>query len=454
MNETIFALATPFGRGSTSLIRISGIQAITAMDKLHKKPITMKPRYCHLLEICDQNGDFLDKIIAIYFESPNSFTGEDVIELHVHGNPLIVRKIINMLSTMEGFRHAYGGEFSKRAFLNGKIDLTEAESINDLINANSDRQLKQALDQLSGRHKEQYLSWRNQIIEILSLVEASIDFSDEDLPEYLAKQCHEKIQALAQQIEMLLDNKKLGEIIRDGFRISIVGPPNSGKSTLINHLAKQEIAIVSDIAGTTRDIIDAKVSIGGHYVIFYDTAGIRENSEDPIERQGIIRAKQNLRQADLSLLLMDLNEPSCKDNILNIAKLINKDKCILVQTKADLIKNSNQINLNEFDELREIKHKISISVHDEFQIDQLLDMIIYYIKIIDQYEPSLLINQERHRFHLTRLIEIIQTIDINEPIEIQALKLRIAANELSSITGSIHNEEILDQIFNNFCIGK
>ncbi|GMO62100.1 MAG: tRNA uridine-5-carboxymethylaminomethyl(34) synthesis GTPase MnmE [Rickettsiales bacterium] len=434
MSETIFAPLTLKGNCSIYVVRISGNKVKDCLNVFgikeleHRNATLCKLRYAN---------EIIDEALVIYFKAPNSFTGEDVCELNLHCSSYIIKKVFEILASVEGVRFADRGEFSKRAFLNGKIDLMQAESILDLINSETELQHKQAINQLQGKNSKFYNTLREQVVKVLSLLEAYIDFPDEHLPEENLKKQVEEITAI---VEKNLSDEKVGERIRDGFKIAIIGEPNVGKSTLLNYLAKRDVAIVSDIAGTTRDIIEVHLDINGIPVILYDTAGIRETT-DKIEFEGVKRAIGQAENADLKVLLLS---PDNMNPNAEIMRLVD-EKTIIIVNKCDLAKiNDNFANVN----------KILISLKNNTNID------IFISKLQDELEkiisPNIdtTITNERYRNELKQALFYLKVFDIKNPLEICAENMRIIAKHIGNITGKIGVEELLDNIFSKFCIGK
>ncbi len=423
---TIVALATPPGKSGVAIIRISGPRALEALGALttsHAPP----PRVAQLKTLKNPTtGTEIDRALVLYFNAPASFTGEGVVELHTHGSRAVIQTLLKCLCEMRGMRLAEPGEFTRRAFLNGKLDLLEVEALSDLIEAETERQREQALTQLSGVISEQYQKLRNSIIQSLALIEAYIDFPDEDIPEETLAQFGVTLQKTGEQIESLLADNGAGERIREGFSVVIMGAPNVGKSTLLNALAKRDIAIVSDIAGTTRDMLEVHMDIGGYPVTLIDTAGIRERAES-IEAIGIERALKRAENADLVLWLMDAPCPAPKPDAL----------CVL--TKADLGRKQPGV--------------LAISA----QTGEGLEALIAAIK--DRIENSVssaspIITRARHRQHLEAALICLKQAQTPLPLELKCEELRLAAREIGKITGKIAVDDVLDVVFSTFCIGK
>ncbi|KAB2978145.1 MULTISPECIES: tRNA uridine-5-carboxymethylaminomethyl(34) synthesis GTPase MnmE [unclassified Wolbachia] len=438
-NETIFALSTVFGKSGVAVIRISGNYALKALNHFHIKK-EIKPRFATLVDLYDDSSQLIDNGIIIYFPAPNSFTGEDVIELQVHGSKAVIKIILEELSKV--FVMAKPGEFSLRAFLNGKFDLTQIEGIADLIDAETKMQAKQAIKQISGELERLYSNWRQRLITIQSKIEAYIDFPEDIWAEKSElEKINNEVQSLVRLIQEHLNDNRRGERLREGLHIVITGEPNVGKSTLFNFLAKRDIAIVSEYAGTTRDILEAHIDIGGYPIILSDTAGIRESS-DPIESEGISRAKKRSFEADLRIELFPFEQ---RHNIN--CNVVNSDT-IYVLSKADDVINNHNIKINGIDFL-------PISILKGIGTNKLISLIKE--KAEEKFghdRDTPVITRQRHRNHMQKALEHLQRFNIDNPIELISEDLRLAAFELSAVIGIIDVEEILSSVFSNFCVGK
>lgn len=441
--STIFAPLTLKGLCSIYVIRISGDESLKCLNALGVKK-TLTPQKATLCKLKDINNEILDEALVIYFKAPHSFTGEDVIEINLHCSNYIISKVFSILSSVENVRMAERGEFSKRAFLNNKIDLMQAESIVDLINAETEMQHRLAINQLQGKNSNFYNTLRQKIVEILALLEAFIDFPEEDIPQNIQDEILAKISNIKAEIQQNLNDNNVGEKIRDGFHISIIGEPNAGKSTLLNYLSKRDIAIVSDIAGTTRDIIEVSLNIAGIPVILYDTAGIRE-TEDIIEKEGVKRAIKNANTADIKILVIDSNNLKIDKNIID---LIDKNTIILLN-KIDLLDNKN-IDKNIFKDAEILE----ISLKDKINLDKFLDILKNKLESIVSPNINTTITNERYRNELEKASEYLEFFNFDLPIEINTENIRMSADCIGRITGKINSDEILDNIFSKFCIGK
>lgn len=441
--ETIFAPICPVG-GSVVSVRFSGDGAFNVLDvfSVSKDVYSKKDLFFTKLFY---NGRLFDEVVVKIFRAPHSFTGENVVEIDLHGSAILLREFLKICSSIEGFRFAKNGEFSRRAFLNGKTDLMKCEGINALIKAETRTQYLLANTIFSGSLLEKYKTIRENLIKILTFVEVNIDFSDEEIPHDLGNEVQAVINGLKLEIQSVLDDKSVVDKITNGFSIAIIGPTNVGKSSLINLIAKRDIAIVSSIAGTTRDVLSVDVDFNGYKATFYDTAGLRE-SDDLIERNGIERAKTLAKDADLCLLMFDdvddfKSKKSHFDAMYrNIIYVINKsdlrEKSVLKEKYAG-------------------DNVVEISALNRYNVDILMAKIEDNLVCnVDKRSSPMFIN-ERQAILLNECLRILETIDFDDmPIEIIGEDLRFACNKISEIIGDIYTDDILDSIFSNFCIGK
>ena len=442
---TIYALSSGPGVSGVAIIRVSGPESKNVINKLTKGPFP-KPKIAEVKKINKINtNELIDEGIVIWFPGPNSYTGEDMAEFHVHGSIAVIKAIQNNISKIENCRLAEPGEFTKVAFQNGKINLLKAESIADLISAETEIQRLQAVKIMRGKSSEKFNELREKLLKILSFVEAKIDFPDEDLPEDNLKKIKQESADVLNEINKILNDQKVGEIIREGFKIAIVGPTNAGKSSLLNNLSNREVAIVSEIAGTTRDVVETHLNIDGYPVIISDTAGIRE-SKDEIEKKGIRLSLKKAENADLKLVVVDAKS-------IDLSGFLNdllKNDAILVVNKSDLIK-------DKLDpEILKLNH-VLISLKDNSNIDELIKKIKNYLRDKFITEEDILITRERHRQHLVQCVDHLKNfLDKNSKKDFDkaAEDLRLATRHLGMIVGKVDVEEILGSIFNDFCIGK
>ena len=442
-DQTIFALSSGRPPAAIAIVRVSGPSVRITLEKLCGK--LPPPRSVHVTTLRDSDGNAIDEAVALFFPAPHSATGEDIAEFQIHGGRAVIAALFDALGKIESLRPAEPGEFSRRAFENGKLDLTEAEGLDDLIHADTDRQRRQALRQLKGLLGEKAESWRRQIIEASALVEAGIDFSDEgDVSAELVAPALKKISALKSEIEETLVASAQSERLRDGLVVAIAGPPNAGKSTLLNRLARREAAIVSPHAGTTRDVIEVHLDLDGYPVTLIDTAGIRD-THDPVEQEGVRRARERARTADLVLWLVDAGDavPPEIDGELKGAPIW------IARNKIDIVSDSTALP-----ELR--AHAFDISASRGDGVQELIARLISFAQEFFGSGESGLISRARHRAllretadSLTHAISAARQGD-----ELLAENLRIAIHSLGRLTGRVDVEDILDVIFREFCIGK
>ena len=440
----IYALSSGTGPTGIAIVRISGKDTLKICQKLTKiKNIkSNEVNFCKFYN--PKNNDVIDpESILLWFPGPNSYTGDDLAELQIHGSNAIISSILKVLSEQENCRLAEPGEFSKIAFQNDKIDLIKAESIRDLIHSETELQREQAVKIVQGNASKYYNDLREKLIKSLSYIEAKIDFAEEDLPEKILREVHKSIKDIYQDIKKILEDNKVGEKIRDGFKVSITGEVNAGKSSLLNLLSKREVAIVSEEEGTTRDVIETFLNIDGYPVILADTAGIREAKND-VEKKGILLALGKSKESDLNIIVIDNSSKSINNKIKD---LINKDSIVLLN-KADIEENQNY----KFD-----ADTILVSVKNNKNIDILIKKIKEKLNKKFTSNNSALITRERHRVKLNDCLKEIDKFlkkDQNKDIELAAEDLRMATRHLGSIVGKVDVEEILGSIFKDFCIGK
>jgi len=442
---TIYSLSSGPGISGIAIIRVSGQETSKVLQLLTNKSLP-KPRVATLRKINKINtSELIDEGIILWFPGPESYTGEDMAEIQVHGSKAVIDAIHSSISTVENCRLAEPGEFTKLAFQNGKINLLKAESIADLISAETEIQRKQAIKIMKGRSADQFNFLREKLLKILSHVEAKIDFPDEDLPNDILKEIKKSSDEVSINIEKILDDKKVGERIREGFKIAILGPTNAGKSSLLNHLSNRNVAIVSEIAGTTRDVIEIHLNIDGYPVIVSDTAGIRE-SKNEIEKKGIKLSLNRAEEADLKLIVVDAKNI----DFTGILKGLMDQNAILVINKSDLLKE----DINP--EIKKLNY-VLISIKENLNIDELILKIKNNLKKKFINSDDILITRERHRQHLQQCLEHLKNFNKKNDVEDfdkAAEDLRLATRHLGMIVGKVDVEEILGSIFNDFCIGK
>ena len=440
-HPTIFALSSGRAPSAIAIIRVSGPRTRTALERLCGK--LPAPRLAHLATLRGHDGSPIDESVALWFPAPHSATGEDVAEFQVHGGRAVIAAMFDALGSIDGLRPAEPGEFTRRAFENGKLDLTEAEGLDDLIHADTDRQRRQALRHLKGLLGEKAESWRKQIIEASALVEAGIDFSDEgDVSSELIAPALRKIAALKSEIEETLGASARSERLREGLVVAIAGPPNAGKSTLLNRLARREAAIVSPHAGTTRDVIEVHLDLDGYPVTLIDTAGVRD-TEDPVEQEGVRRARDRARTSDLVLWLVDANDKAPP----RVNEVENHAPVWTVHNKLDLVAATGEgTATGRFD--------ISASRGDG--VPELIAALVSYAQDYFGSGEMALVSRARHRALLRETADALTRAGqlVGGGDEFLAEELRIAIHSLGRLTGRVDVEDVLDVIFRDFCIGK
>ena len=442
---TIYALSSGPGISGVAVVRVSGKNTAKVLKLITNEDLPT-PRVATLRKLNKiKTNELIDEAIVIWFPGPQRYTGEDLAEFHVHGSRAVIKALHSTFSKVDNCRLADPGEFTKRAFLNGKINLLKAESIADLISSETEIQRQQAIKIMSGKSSDKFSSWRKRLLKILSNIEAKIDFPEEDLPKEILENIKIDSENIKIEIKKTLNDQKVGERIREGFKISILGPTNAGKSSLLNYLSKREVAIVSETAGTTRDVIETHLNIDGFPVIISDTAGIRE-SKNEIEKKGIKLALKKAEDADLNIVLI---EPK-SGHFAGFLRDLISDKSIFVINKSDL---GVDTMINEFKKY----NPIYISIKKEKNLDQLISVIKKKLENKFINYDEILITRERHRQHLEQCVYHLENFNNKNEIDDfdkAAEDLRLATRHLGMIVGKVDVEEILGSIFNDFCIGK
>ena len=442
---TIYALSSGPGLSGIAVIRISGsdtkkvLQNMTFLKLPEAKVATLR-KFKN-----PQTKDLIDEGILLWFPGPESYTGEDMAEFHVHGSKAVVEAMHSSLSKINGCRLAEPGEFTKIAFQNGKINLLKAESISDLISSETEIQRRQAIKIMSGKSSDKFNSLRQKLLKILSNIEAKIDFPEDDLPDDILNNILLEAKNVRQEIEKILNDQKVGEKIREGFKIAIIGPVNAGKSSLLNYLSKRDVAIVSEIAGTTRDVIETYLNLDGYPVIISDTAGIRE-SIDEIEKKGIKLALEKAENADLNLIVL---EPKS----VNLSHFLND----IVSKNSIVVINKMDLGIDKFNNEFKKYNPIQISIKEEKNLDKLLNLIKENLKNKFISSEEIFITRQRHRMNLEECVACLKNFEeknTKEDFDKAAEDLRLATRYLGMIVGKVDVEEILGSIFNDFCIGK
>ena len=449
-DHTIFALASGGARAGVAVLRLSGPGAGAALAALTPGKAPTVPRTASLRALRDPaGGEILDQALVLWFPGPGSFTGEDVAELHLHGGPAVVEGVLGALGRLPGLRPAEAGEFTRRAFLNGRLDLTQAEAIADLVAAETAEQRRQALDQAAGALGRIYDAWRGRLIAAIAHVEAGIDFADEDLPADIDRAARDALAALAGEIAAHLDDGRRGERLRAGVHLALLGRPNAGKSTLLNLLAGRDAAIVSETAGTTRDVIEVHLDLGGVPVIVADTAGLRD-SMDEIEREGVRRAAARADWADLKLIVLDRGD--WPDVPADLRALAADGRALVLVNKADLTPVDDPGDLDGVPVL-------ALSARTGAGVEAFVARLTAEVRGLalagTGAAPGPTRARHRHALEEARAA-LAQALDgwSRQGSELVAEDLRLAARAIGRITGRVDVEDLLDVIFADFCIGK
>lgn len=451
--DTIAAISTPRGDGGISIVRISGSDSFKILDKIFKRKFNKekdleysKMNYGY---IYSKDNKIIDEVLVVRFRAPHTYTCEDVVEINCHGGQIVTRKILQTILE-NGARLATEGEFTKRAFLNGRIDLTQAEAISDIINSRTDNLLNVSIDHLRGDLKDKINEYKDVILNLAAHVNVVIDYPEEDVEEVIPQELKKKLEEVLGETENIIQSYDKGKKIKEGIKTAIIGKPNVGKSTLLNRLLREDRAIVTEIAGTTRDVIEEVINIKGYPLVLIDTAGIRE-TDDIVEKIGVNKSLEYIEKADLVLLVFDSSSELTSEDLdlIDIVKKKNK-KHLVILNKND---KENKIN-NKFD------NAISISAMNNVGIEQMEDRIYNYITEDDVKDSSneIIITNIRHKAALEKtkdsIRSIINTIDLGLPLDLVSVDIKEALDSLSEITGEITSEDILDKVFSNFCVGK
>jgi tRNA modification GTPase len=453
-DETIVALATPPGIGAIGVVRLSGHAAISIIDELFpSKDLSLQPSHSLHVGFLKDGDKILDEVVVSIYKTPRSYTGEDVVEISGHGSPFVLQQIIEACIG-KGARLAKPGEFTQRAFLNGKLDLTQAEAVADLIASNSAASHKTALHNIRGGFTQQLKALRERLIRFSALIELELDFSQEDVAFADRTQLNQLIDETEQATTSLINSFKLGNVIKNGISVAIIGKPNAGKSTLLNALLNEERAIVSEMPGTTRDTIEEVINIDGILFRLIDTAGIRQHTSDVIETAGIERSVLKMKQSDLVLWLFDVNEMNPGELNEIIKDLSQQEiKYLLVGNKVDVIREGSAEN-----RFSQVDHSIFISAEKKINVDKLMSTMVDVVLEGQVQTEDVIVTNVRHYQALQQLyvslLDIRKGLNEKLPGDLLALDIRRALHFLGEITGEITNEDQLDYIFSKFCIGK
>lgn len=433
--STIFALSSAYGKAGVSVFRISGPNAYTVLEKLSggKKFLPNVMKFTNLYH--PKTGILLDSGMAVFFKGPASYTGEDTVELFTHGSVAVIDSIYEALSKFKEARLAEPGEFTKQAFLNNKLDLTQVEAVADLIDAETESQRRLALSNANGEVSKLYNSWRDEIVKILAWYEASIDFSDDEMPKDVVKQNDAKLKKLIIQIEKHLETATSAQLIKQGLQVAIIGKPNVGKSSLFNKIIGENRAIVSNVAGTTRDVIDTSIDIDGFKVNLSDTAGLNEKTSDRIEKKGIKKALEKAKKADIKIYVIDSLKSLDE-------KKVDNDTIVLF----------NKIDKKKFDDLPDFVIPLSVKSGENWNVFWKTFTKKIRDKMTNHADATL--TQQRYKNALENCIAFLKDAEGENQIDLKAENLRLASDEIGSITGKIYFNELLDEIFSSFCLGK
>ena len=452
--DTISAISTPKGEGGIAIIRISGDKSFEILDKIFikKNPNADLGFYKLNYGFIKDGEKIVDEVMAVRLKAPKSYTCEDIVEINCHGGTLVSEKVLELV-LRNGARHAESGEFTKRAFMNGRIDLSQAEAVMDIIQGKTEKSVSLSLDQLRGDLRDKVNEFKKALLDITAHVNVVLDYPEEGIDDPLPVELRDNLEKVYEEANRLIDSYNTGKKIKEGIKTVIVGKPNVGKSTLLNALLREERAIVTHIAGTTRDVIEEIINIKGIPLVLVDTAGIRK-TDDIVENIGVEKSKQFIEKADLVLLVLDASKELENEDIEVINQIKeNKKKVIVLLNKIDLNK---KINL----EGHNLENIVEISAKDNIGIEDMQEKIYSYIveEDVENSSEKLIITNIRHKTALEKtkdaIRNIFETIDMGLPMDLISVDLKEALDSLSEITGEISSEDILDHVFGNFCVGK
>jgi len=452
--DTIAAISTPKGEGGIAIIRISGDKSFEILDKIFikKNPNADLGFYKLNYGFIKDGEKIVDEVMAVRLKAPKSYTCEDIVEINCHGGTLVSEKVLEIV-LRNGARHAESGEFTKRAFMNGRIDLSQAEAVMDIIQGKTEKSVSLSLDQLRGDLRDKVNGFKKALLDITAHVNVVLDYPEEGIDDPLPVELRDNLEKVYEEANRLIDSYDTGKKIKEGIKTVIVGKPNVGKSTLLNALLHEERAIVTHIAGTTRDVIEEIINIKGIPLVLVDTAGIRK-TDDIVENIGVEKSKQFIEKADLVLLVLDASKELESEDIEVINQIKeNKKKVIVLLNKIDLNKT---INLEGYN----LENIVEISARDNIGIEDMQEKIYSYIveEDVENSSEKLIITNIRHKTALEKtkdaIRNIFETIDMGLPMDLISVDLKEALDSLSEITGEISSEDILDHVFGNFCVGK
>lgn len=455
--DTIAAISTPHGNGGIGIIRISGEKAFDIAAEIfvgRKKFDEIKTHTINYGKIIDNtSGDVLDEVLVSKMKKPNTFTREDVVEINCHGGTVVLKNILELI-LKKGARLAEPGEFTKRAFLNGRLDLSQAEAVIDLINAKTSESSKAAMDQLEGKLSVKLKEARSKLIEILAHIEVTVDYPEHDIEEITGEKVYSEIKVIREKLSNIIEGFEKGRIIREGINAVIVGRPNVGKSSLLNELTGKSRAIVTDIPGTTRDIIEDYINLNGVPVRIIDTAGIRE-TEDLVEKIGVEKTHKEVESADLIIMMVDAYQGIEKED-LEILDRVKGKKVILLLNKIDIV---DEDKITEIENKLEDKKIIRMSIKDEIGLDKLADAVVeLFVKGEVNLNNEVLITNIRHKNLIDKSIEsidyAINAYESGMPLDMITIDIVNSAQYLGEITGESVSEDVMNEIFSRFCLGK
>ncbi len=458
LDDTIAAISTPIGVAGIAIVRVSGKNAVEVVDKVFRniqgKTLDNAPNHSLLYgHIVGNGGKTVDEVLVSVMRGPHSFTAEDVVEINCHGGVIAVKEVLELILSV-GARPAEPGEFSKRAFLNGRVDLAQAEAIIDLINSKTKKSLDVAVRQLKGALSDQIKKATDMLLEVLAFIEAGIDFPEHDIEELSRAKIKEMTEEIFNLLKKLIESSAAGKILREGLKTVIIGKPNVGKSSLLNSLLKENRAIVTDIPGTTRDVIEEVVNIKGIPLVLVDTAGIRE-TEDIVEKIGVEKSRELFKDADLILLMIDASTGLTEED-KEIISLVKDQNCLIIVNKTDVGKDISDREIENYDGKSDVVRLSLLTGEGLEQLEEKIEKIVFAGHVSGSDE--LLVTNVRHKNALDKAAEsvqeVLQALEAGLPTDFLAIDIKAALESLGEITGETLSENLVDQIFSRFCIGK